>query len=268
VCSGGRPLAATNCLNFGNPEHPEVMWQFSEVVDGMSEACSFFGTPITGGNVSFYNETENQAIYPTPVVGMLGIVNRPNRENPPVGIGFQKEGDLIILLGETLPELGGTEWLKVIQGQIRGIPPELNIELEKSVQKTCITLIREGIVKSAHDLSEGGLGVTLVESILQGAPGAQGAAVSLMPELPSLYLLFSESQSRILITVEPDQVFAFQSIAQRFGAPFEIIGKVEGQGLILKRGLHTLLHLTYAALNHAYEGAIPSLLAGTTQRGI
>lgn len=257
---GAEGIALTNCLNFGNPEKPESFWQFEQVVKGMIDACKAFGIPVVSGNVSFYNEGKSGAIYPTPVIGMLGILPAPAAGESPVGIGFQKAGDLIVLVGETLPELGGSEWLKVILGKSAGKVPDLNLALEKSVHGATIEAIRSGVVHSAHDLSEGGLAVALTESILFGALGAQGAAVSIMSELASLHLLFSESQSRMLISLGAEDVFVFEEIARKHGAPFEIIGKVNDKDMVVKKGTKKILGLTFAEMAAPYFETIPRMM--------
>src|SRR5262249_12902292 len=156
---GARPLAATNCLNFASPERPEVMWAFSEVIDGIAEACRAFNTPITGGNVSFYNETEGRGIYPTPVIGMVGVIDDHLKQL--VTCGFKNPDDLIVLLGETHEDLGGSEYLAEIHGRVAGAPPALEMARELAVQRCCLDAIQLGIVSSAHDISDGGMLIAL-----------------------------------------------------------------------------------------------------------
>lgn len=220
VCVGAKPLAITNCLNFGNPEKPQTMWQFQKVVEGMSQACKILNTPVTGGNVSFYNESEDLAIYPTPVVGVLGIINGHRID----GMGFKDEGDIIVLLGETKEELAGSEYLKVIYGKVTGKPPSIDLELENNVQQTCLEAIQHGIVKSAHDCSEGGLAVALAECCIVGKIGAK---INLDPSfIEPHYLLFSESQSRIIITLKKDRLDDLEKIASSHNVTFSILGRV------------------------------------------
>ena len=264
---GAEAVALTNCLNFGNPEKPESFWQFERVVNGMADACRTLRIPVVSGNVSFYNEGTVGGIHPTPVVGMVGILPAPDAEHPPLGMGFRREGDLIILLGETKAELGGSEWVRVILGEMRGKPPELDLQKEQSVHRVCIDAVRDGILHSAHDLSEGGLGVALAECVLHAHENARGAAVSLISELSSLHLLFSESQSRILISIAPENVFTFEEVARRHGAPFEIIGKVARKGLVVKKGTRTILKLLYAQMAKAYFEAIPKLMEKAKGKG-
>ncbi|MDI6735763.1 MAG: phosphoribosylformylglycinamidine synthase subunit PurL [bacterium] len=221
VCVGARPLAITNCLNFGNPEKPGVMWQFQKAVEGMSYACKIFQTPVTGGNVSFYNETEDMAIYPTPIVGMLGIIEGQRVE----GMGFKDEGDMIVLLGETKEELGGSEYLKLIHGKVSGKPPQIDLDWEKKIQATCLEAIAQGIIKSAHDCSEGGLAVALAECCIVGEMGAEITFDSIFIE--PHYLLFSESQSRIILTLEKKDLEKLEEIASFHKVTFSIIGRVK-----------------------------------------
>lgn len=220
VCVGAKPLAITNCLNFGNPEKPEVMWQFQRVIEGISQACKTFNTPVTGGNVSFYNESEEVAIYPTPVVGMLGIIEG-YRVN---GMGFKDKEDIIVLLGETKEELGGSEYLKVIHGQVNGKTPTINLEWEKNIQATCLQAIQQGIIKSAHDCSEGGLATALAECCIVGKIGAEITLTSSFIE--PHYLLFAESQSRIIVSLKKEKLDDLEKIVSSFGVTFEILGKV------------------------------------------
>jgi len=225
VCVGAKPVAITNCLNFGNPEKPEVMWQFQKVVEGMSQACKILNTPVTGGNVSFYNETEEMAIYPTPVVGMLGIIEGYRVD----GMGFKDEGDLIILLGETKEELGGSEYLKQIHNQVAGRAPGLDLVLEKNIQSTCLQASQQGIIKSAHDCSEGGLAIALAECCIVGKIGAEITFETTF--MPPHYLLFSESQSRILVSLKKDKLDDLEKLASYNGVTFSILGKVGGGSL-------------------------------------
>lgn len=221
VCVGAKPLAITDCLNFGNPEKPEVMWQFQKVVEGMSQACKILNTPVTGGNVSFYNESEGLAIYPTPVVGMLGIIEGYRVQ----GMGFKDEGDVIVLLGETKEELGGSEYLKRIHGKVAGQPPMIDLELENNIHTTCLQAIQQGIIKSAHDCSDGGLAIALAECCIVGKIGAEITLTSTF--IKSHYLLFSESQSRIILSLKKEKLEDLEKIASSHEVTFSIIGKVK-----------------------------------------
>lgn len=254
VCSGAEPLAITDCLNFGNPEKPEVFWQFEKAVDGMSEACLALNTPVIGGNVSFYNERSGDAIYPTPTVGMVGLIADVDHITTQ---DFQAEGDAIILLGETYAELGGSEYQKWATGSISGRPPQLDLAKEAAVQKLVLDAIRQGLVKSAHDLSEGGLGVALAESCFGNGIGA---AVSLQSDLRSDVLLFSESQSRILLSVAQEQTDAVLALAKERGVPAQVIGTTGGERLVVNVNGTEVIHAPLADLKAAWKDAIPCLI--------
>src|SRR3989442_5387961 len=174
ACAGARPLGATNCLNFGNPERPAIMWQFAKAVEGIGEACRALDVPITGGNVSLYNETDGHAIYPTPVIGVVGLLERADRV---VARRFREPGDAIVMLGDSRGELGGTEYLKVIHGLVRGVPPALDLAAERALQQLLVTLSEERLVRSAHDCSDGGIAVTLAECCFDTA--GMGAEVEI-----------------------------------------------------------------------------------------
>jgi phosphoribosylformylglycinamidine synthase len=246
VVTGALPIACTNCLNFASPEHPEVMWAFSEVIDGMAEACTIFETPVTGGNVSFYNETEGRGVYPTPVIGMLGVIEgvnyfpthhgnaerRPSSRSPlPITPWFKSEGDLIVLLGRTGDDLGGSEYLAWIHGVVGGDVPALDLRQERAVQRACLAAIAEGIIKSAHDCSDGGLAIALVECCFSShRREAIGADIVLTTEgvLSPISLLFSETPSRILVTIAPEDLAALERIARSWHVPYTVLGRVGG----------------------------------------
>ncbi len=197
VCTGAQPLAATNCLNFASPENPEIMWQFAETVTGIAEACRVFGTPITGGNVSFYNETDESGILPTPVIGVIGKVDRLEDVCPS---SFQQPGHLVFLLGETRAELGGSVYLQLCGAPVQGPIPILDLEVESTLQKRLLSAIRGGIIRSAHDISEGGLLFCLAESCLYGGLGVK-AAVDTGSLRPDQFLL-SETASRVVVSID------------------------------------------------------------------
>jgi phosphoribosylformylglycinamidine synthase len=222
---GASPIGATNCLNFGNPEKPETMWQFSKVIDGMRDACEHFGVPITGGNVSFYNETEGEGIFPTPVVGLVGILEDRDLR---VTHHFKDKGDLIFLLGETSEEMGASEYLKVVHGRIDGRPPKLELDVESAVQDLVRTAAARGLLRSAHDLSDGGLGVALAESLFGPLGETMGAAVSLETRRRAEAVLFSESQSRILVSVAPRSARELERLAEDAGVPLSRLGVTGG----------------------------------------
>jgi phosphoribosylformylglycinamidine synthase len=258
VCTGAEPIALTNCLNFGNPEKPEVMWQFKQVVEGMAEACKALNIPVISGNVSFYNENNGVAVFPTPVVGMLGLIEgKGENEIKYSTMGFKDNGDVIILLGKNKDELGGSEYLKVIHGKVAGRPPELDLGTEKSVQQTCLEAVRLGLVRSAHDTAEGGLAVALSESCIAGGIGAM---IVLIDDIGPVSLLFSETQSRIIISIAPESLFLFEKIAVRHRASFDVIGKVGGADLVIKKGKKQLIDVTVDELNGTYCGAIENIM--------
>ncbi len=227
VCSGAEPVAITDCLNFGNPEKPEVMWQFKEAVEGISEACRVLDTPVTGGNVSLYNETKGEAIYPTPTIGMVGVLENIEHHTTQF---FKQEGDLIFLVGETHEELGGSEYLAVVQGKKEGPVPRLDLPFEKKIQDFVLQAIRKGWVKSAHDLSEGGLAIALAESCISG-PSPMGASLELSSTLRADALLFGESQSRVLLSIPASQRQALENLAKELSCPLTQIGVVKGASL-------------------------------------
>ncbi|MGA1791267.1 MAG: phosphoribosylformylglycinamidine synthase subunit PurL, partial [bacterium] len=224
VCTGTKPLAITNCLNFGDPENPEVMWQFDEAVEGISEACRCFKTPVTGGNVSFYNQTLGEPIFPTPVIGMVGLVQDVQTLVTP---WFKDDGDLICLIGQMGEDLGGSEYLKAVHGLIRGKPPGLDLAFESKVQTACLRGIELGIIKSAHDCSEGGLAVALAESCFSPF-GLKGAEVTLDRVGRPDALLFGETPSRILVTIDEKRMSEWDRLATRIAVPWQAIGKVGG----------------------------------------
>jgi phosphoribosylformylglycinamidine synthase II len=254
VCSGAEPLAITDCLNFGSPEKPEVFWQFEKAVDGMSEACLALNAPVIGGNVSFYNERSGDAIYPTPTVGMVGLITDVDHITTQ---HFKGEGDVIILLGETFAELGGSEYQKLVTGGICGRPPQLDLQKEASLQQLVLKAIRQGLVKSAHDLSEGGLGVALAESCF----GQEiGATVELATELRTDVALFSESQSRILLSVAAGDTDSVLAMASELGVSAQVIGTTGGERLVVKVNGGEAINAPLSDLKAAWKDAIPCLI--------
>jgi len=249
VCSGAEPLAITDNLNFGNPEKPEVFWQIEKAADGMSEACRVLETPVIGGNVSLYNETSGTAIYPTPVVGMVGLVTDLDHITTQ---HFKQNGDLIYLVGETKDEFGGSELQKLLNGRVFGKAPELDVTVEKERQNQVLAAIRAGVVQSAHDLSEGGLAVALSESLF--ANEKLGAEVTIAGN--SVSALFSETQSRFLLTVKPEHKDEFE----RLVAAVQIGTVTETSTLKIKNDDASVLDASVAELKAAWKGAIPCCL--------
>src|SRR5438477_7182299 len=244
AASGARPIAATNCLNFGSPEKPEVMWQFSQAIDGIAEACTAIGTPITGGNVSFYNETLGKSIYPTPVIGILGIVEDSSRV---MKIAFRNAGDVIVLLdgaateglgpkpGTTKPEreFSSTEYSKTVAGIVAGEPPAIDLPAEKRLIDCLVALAADQMVVSAHDISDGGLGVTLAESCFASSTmGPQhvtrhlGATVAIADDLSAEFAVFGERGARCIVSVAPAKLAVLQEIARQYGIAANEIGQV------------------------------------------
>ncbi|MEH7373737.1 phosphoribosylformylglycinamidine synthase subunit PurL [Neobacillus drentensis] len=249
VCSGAEPLAITDNLNFGNPEKPEVFWQIEKAADGMSEACRVLETPVIGGNVSLYNETSGTAIYPTPVVGMVGLVTDIDHITTQ---HFKNSGNLIYLVGETKDEFGGSELQKLLNGKVFGKAPELNITIEKERQNQVLAAIRAGLVQSAHDLSEGGLAVGLAECLF--ANEKLGAEVEIAGNLVSA--LFSETQSRFLLSVKEEDKLEFESLVDAVQ-----IGLVNDTAkLQITMGESTVLEASIEELKDAWKGAIPCYL--------
>ncbi len=236
VCSGAKPAAITNCLNFGNPYKPGMYWQFSEAIAGMREACLAFDTPVTGGNVSFYNESPGRAVYPTPTIGMIGIIDHVWKT---VTSWFKDEGDLIFLIGKNEEEIGGSEYLKVIHGKVCGEIPQLDLPYEKAVQKTVLDAIEYGAVKSAHDVSDGGLAVALAECCFRNADRSSiGASVRLNDAIRSDALLFGETQSRVIVTVPDCRAELIPELAQKNGVHAALLGTVGGTHLTIGDWIH------------------------------
>ncbi|MFB5762901.1 phosphoribosylformylglycinamidine synthase subunit PurL [Paenibacillus medicaginis] len=254
VCSGGEPLAITDNLNFGSPEKPDIFWQMEKAVDGMAEACRVLDTPVIGGNVSLYNENAKGAIYPTPVVGMVGLVHDTDHITTQ---GFKAEGDVILLLGDTKAELGGSELQAVVHGVSEGRPPQLDLEVEKKLLKGVLGAIQQGLVRSAHDLAEGGLAVALAESCISGSLGAQ---VNVTTDLRPDVTLFSESQSRILLSAAPDKAEALESYLRGLDIPVSVLGKVEGSELTIEVNGQPGVQESVASLKQIWEDVIPCLM--------
>ncbi len=221
ACTGARPLAVTDCLNFGNPEKPEIYWQFTQAVEGIKDACLTFNTPVTGGNVSFYNETDGQAVFPTPVVGMVGLLDDIERMVTP---SFKETGDHIILIGSGNPSISASEYLKVIYNQAKGSPPELDLKGEKQIQDVLVLLAKKKLIKSAHDLAEGGLAVALAECAIESGLGAM---VKIPSEKDSLNFLFGEGAPLVLLSVSESKIELFEKTVIEQDVPFKNIGQVE-----------------------------------------
>ena len=258
ACSGARPLAATNCLNFGNPERPAIMWQFAKAVEGIGAACRALDVPITGGNVSLYNETDGNAIYPTPTIGVVGLLEHADRV---VGRRFQESGDAIILLGEGRGELGGSEYLKVMHDLVRGVPPALDLEAERALQALLVTLADERLMRSAHDCSDGGLAVTVAECCFEtigiGAEVSVGAEqVARDPRVNTAAALFGESASRVVISAVPEDVTRILERAAAARVPARVIGQTGGNRLRMAAGGEMVVDLSVDEAERAWSTAI------------
>ena len=253
VCSGGEPLAITNCLNFGNPQDPEIYWQFKEAVTGIGEACRALNTPVTGGNVSFYNETGDTAVYPTPVIGMVGLLENINQSTT---IEFKGAGDFIVTLGELNGCLGGSEYLRTIHGKIQGPIPHLNLELEMGIQELCLEAIKKGIIKSAHDLSDGGLAVNISESIVHSKQGL-GARLDVVRKLQNNELLFGECQSVIVVTLEESALYELILLAQKLDMHTQTIGRVTDTNSLV---INDQINISRIKMENAYFKSLEKIM--------
>ena len=252
VCTGAKPLAITNCLNFGNPEDPEVFWTFKEAVAGIGEACKVLETPVTGGNVSFYNENPEGAVFPTPVIGMLGLIEDLAHVRQS---GFVDEGDFIILLGNLGGCVGGSEYLDLIHGRVEGDVPNIDLEYEKMVQDSVLEGIRQGVIKSAHDISDGGLAIALAECCMAGGNNL-GANIVISRKIRDDELLFGETQSAIIVTISESDLMRIEEVSGKFQIPCETIGKVSGNSL----SINSFFDIAVSKLRKIYESALPELL--------
>ena len=253
VCSGGEPLAITNCLNFGNPQDPEIYWQFKEAVTGIGEACRALNTPVTGGNVSFYNETGDTAVYPTPVIGMVGLLENINQSTT---IEFKGAGDFIVTLGALNGCLGGSEYLRTIHEKNQGPIPHLNLELEMGIQELCLEAIKKGIIKSAHDLSDGGLAVNISESIVHSKQGL-GARLDVVRKLQNNELLFGECQSVIVVTLEESALYELILLAQKLDMHTQTIGRVTDTNSLV---INDQINISRIKMENAYFKSLEKIM--------
>ena len=253
VCSGGEPLAITNCLNFGNPKDPEIFWQFKEAVTGIGEACRALNTPVTGGNVSFYNETGDTAVFPTPVIGMVGLLENIEQSTT---IEYKDAGDFIVTLGALNGCLGGSEYLRTIHGKIQGPIPHLNLELEIGIQELCLDAIKKGIIKSAHDLSDGGLAVNISESLIHSKKGL-GARLDVVRKLQNSELLFGECQSVIVVTLEEGALYELILLAQKLDMHTQTIGRVTDTNSLI---INDQIDISRTKLENAYFNSLEKIM--------
>jgi len=263
ACTGASPVGATNCLNFGNPEKPHIMWQFSQVIDGMTNACEELEIPITGGNVSFYNETLGEGIYPTPVLGVVGILEDVHKALRP---GFVEPGRPIVLLRGSLPgdktdaesEFGSSEYAKEILGALWGYPPNLDLEKEAALQKALIEMAQAGLLDSAHDCSEGGLAVTLAEC---GFARGLGMHIELTSQdLPAEFVLFGEDTSRVVVSCDRSNLSRIQQIAVEYGLSAQTIGETVPDRMEVRLNLRVVVSAATGELIDAYEYALEKAL--------
>jgi phosphoribosylformylglycinamidine synthase len=268
VCTGATPLALTNCLNFGNPEKADVYYQLEQAIEGMSAAARALETPVISGNVSLYNESFGQPIYPTPVVGMVGLLEGA----APLPAAFQREGDLAVLLGDWEPapgDLGGSAYLKVIEGQVAGRPPQLDLQREVAVQRLCLEAFQAGLLRSAHDCSDGGLAVALAECAIWGnlglvvepafIPGSNaGAGNDSSVSLETIAFCFGEAPSRIVVSLQPEAWHDLAALADQAGVPIKRLGTVGGVSL----RIDAAIDLPVAALARAWREGLSEALHG------
>ncbi len=265
VCVGAEPAGVTDCLCFGNPEKPDRFWTFARSIDGIASACRHFRVPVVSGNVSLYNESPDSAIHPSPLIGMVGVLEQVTQG---VGMGLRDQGDLIVLLGDCKDELGGSEYLFTTHGLEEGDCPALDLDLELNVQRLTLAAIRRGLIKSAHDCSDGGLAVALAEMSISGEIGA---SIELAPEMessPNIRLdsvLFGESQSRIVVSTSRENWPELQRMARKIGVPVSLLGTVGGDQFTLADNragiLRPLMNLSVEEMTNAFRGAIGRIMS-------
>jgi phosphoribosylformylglycinamidine synthase subunit PurL len=255
VCAGAAPAAITNCLNFGNPEKPEIMWQFSRAIDGIAEACEIFGTPVTGGNVSFYNETEGQAIYPTPVIGMVGIV----RNRHPLTPYFKQEGDNVLLIGPSGEEIGGSRY-STLKGPLTGPCPRLDLDLEKREQEALLQASGESLIQSLHDCSDGGLMATVAESCFGSYPLMLGCELAWEGHTRPDAFLFGETQSRYLLSCRNESLSRLRQIFDFHRVPYHIFGKTAGRDVSIHINGELLIRLSVQELYNIWYNSLTNQL--------
>lgn len=251
--TGATPLAITNCLNFGDPYDPEIYWQFKEVIAGMGEACRYFNTPVTGGNVSFYNETPQSAVHPTPVIGMIGLIEDGDAITQSC---FRSEGDRILLAGTISAEIGGSEYQRLTQGKLSGKPPRVDLAYELRLQRFLSAATGEHLLQSAHDVADGGVAITLAESCIGDRAAQLGCTVELPQQLRTDLLLFSESQGVVVMSAAPDRVQRITSLAHEHDIPLQDIGEVTGHGF----RIGSFIELPLEQLDDIYHNSLKKIL--------
>jgi phosphoribosylformylglycinamidine synthase len=257
ICVGARPLAVTDCLNYGNPEKPGIFYQFVESIAGISDACRVLGTPVVSGNVSFYNETNGQDIFPTPIIGMVGVVDDLKHLTTP---DLKAAGNYLVLLGaEEATTLGGSEYAAMRSGKALGPTPPIDPEQEARVQAACLKLVQAGFVRAAHDVSDGGLAVALAEMCIAGG---KGAAIAVETEARAETVLFGEGASRILLEVADGNDALLDRIVEKHGVDYRVLGPVTDDDqlriklLYYQQQQETVLSLSVTALKEQWEGAL------------
>ncbi|MFL6065226.1 MAG: AIR synthase-related protein, partial [Friedmanniella sp.] len=252
--TGAQPVAISDCLNFGSPEDPAVMWQFTQAIAGLVDGCRELGTPVTGGNVSFYNQTGSTAILPTPVVGVLGVIDDVSRRTP---AGFAAEGDVVLLLGDTRDELAGSVWAEVMHQHLGGRPPQVDLQHEMRLARVMVAASRAGLLASAHDLADGGLAQALVESALRRG---LGASVELPGDTDPFVALFSESAGRVLVSAPEGSVEALTTLAAEHDVRLHRLGRVTGrtEATLEVQGQFTL---PLARIREVWSTTLPAVLA-------
>jgi phosphoribosylformylglycinamidine synthase subunit PurL len=266
VCAGALPTAVTNNLNFGSPLRPRIYHQLREAVLGMAEACALFETPVTGGNVSLYNETDGKAVYPTPVIGMVGLLE--DVEAHATSAWFRSEGDAILLLGENREEIGGSEYLYRTEGIVAGRPPAVDLLAERRLQHGVLALIQKGLLRSAHDCAEGGLAFALLESALGEGEAPFGVDVELHERIAPVALFFGESTGRVVVSCAPEDEAGVLETARGHGVPVRVLGRVGPPGgAFSMRAPRGSLQVEVGALAELYFGTLPALMEGAISEG-
>jgi phosphoribosylformylglycinamidine synthase len=258
VCTGAEPLAITNCLNFGNPYKPEVYYQFKEAIRGIGDACRTLNTPVTGGNVSFYNESRDYAVYPTPVIGMMGLIEDVKEVMTSY---FKNEGDVVAIVSRQTEEqsydgLGGSEYLKQVHNIIAGDAPDIDPSFEKKLYDAALEMIRKGLIKSAHDIADGGFAVAIAESCLMNKKNIIGCKIDFKYPGRKDFAMFNESQSRIIISIDKKNIDECKSICSKKEISFTEIGETGGNKLIINKDINLNLEI----LNDAYYNSIQRIM--------
>jgi phosphoribosylformylglycinamidine synthase len=265
ACAGGTPIGATNCLNFGNPERPETMWQFVRAVEGIAEACRKLEIPITGGNVSLYNETDGEAIQPTPVIGVVGLVEDAARV---LGRVFRREGDAVVLVGHTAAAIGGSEYLKTVHDMVRGTPPKLDLAEERALQQLLVSAAADGLLESAHDCAEGGLAVTLAECCFDSGGVGADVAVPLTgleggrDDVAMAATLFGETASRVVVSVADSRTSQFLARSAEAGVPARVIGRTGGSRFRLSVNETPAIDCLVAEIEHVWANGLARYFGG------